>query len=94
MLRIETLFINPFRRPGLVVSFFHPYCDAGGGGERVLWVAIIATAKRFQAARFLVYTGDLGAAPDQVLVQIIMFIDGSLTLLLRRSTDQVTKFSS
>ena len=19
------------------VAFFHPYCDAGGGGERVLW---------------------------------------------------------
>jgi len=22
------------------VGFFHPYCNAGGGGERVLWVAI------------------------------------------------------
>ncbi len=51
------------------MSFFHPYCDAGGGGERVLWVAIIATSKRFQAARFLVYTGDLGAAPDQVFLK-------------------------
>lgn len=22
------------------VAFFHPYCNAGGGGERVLWCAI------------------------------------------------------
>lgn len=21
----------------LVIAFFHPYCSAGGGGERVLW---------------------------------------------------------
>lgn len=25
-----------------LVGFFHPYCNAGGGGERVLWVAIRA----------------------------------------------------
>ena len=24
---------------GLSVGFFHPYCNAGGGGERVLWQA-------------------------------------------------------
>jgi alpha-1,2-mannosyltransferase len=24
------------------VAFFHPYCNAGGGGERVLWCAIRA----------------------------------------------------
>lgn len=26
----------------LHVGFFHPYCNAGGGGERVLWCAIRA----------------------------------------------------
>ena len=30
-----------------VVGFFHPYCNAGGGGERVLWVAIRALQRRF-----------------------------------------------
>ena len=25
---------------GLSVGFFHPYCNAGGGGERVLWQAV------------------------------------------------------
>lgn len=25
-----------------VVGIFHPYCNAGGGGERVLWAAVQA----------------------------------------------------
>lgn len=28
------------------VAFFHPYCNAGGGGERVLWCAIRALQSR------------------------------------------------
>lgn len=24
------------------IAFFHPYCNAGGGGERVLWRAVEA----------------------------------------------------
>ena len=27
---------------GVSVGFFHPYCNAGGGGERVLWCAVRA----------------------------------------------------
>ena len=30
----------------LVIGFFHPYCDAGGGGERVLWCGIRAIQRR------------------------------------------------
>lgn len=30
------------------VGFFHPYCNAGGGGERVLWCAIRSILKRFE----------------------------------------------
>ncbi|KAJ1927217.1 asparagine-linked glycosylation protein [Tieghemiomyces parasiticus] len=41
-----------------VVGFFHPYCNAGGGGERVLWTAIHALQKRHPAVRAVVYTGD------------------------------------
>lgn len=29
------------------VAFFHPYCNAGGGGERVLWCAIRALQNRW-----------------------------------------------
>lgn len=32
--------------------------NAGGGGERVLWAAIIATQKRWPKAKCIVYTGD------------------------------------
>uniref|UniRef100_U6CMX0 GDP-Man:Man(3)GlcNAc(2)-PP-Dol alpha-1,2-mannosyltransferase n=1 Tax=Neovison vison TaxID=452646 RepID=U6CMX0_NEOVI len=30
----------------MVVAFFHPYCNAGGGGERVLWCALRALQKK------------------------------------------------
>ena len=29
------------------VAFFHPYCNAGGGGERVLWCAVRAVQTRY-----------------------------------------------
>uniref|UniRef100_A0A6I8N204 ALG11 mannosyltransferase N-terminal domain-containing protein n=1 Tax=Ornithorhynchus anatinus TaxID=9258 RepID=A0A6I8N204_ORNAN len=29
-----------------LVDFFHPYCNAGGGGERVLWCALRALQKK------------------------------------------------
>ncbi|KIX05078.1 uncharacterized protein Z518_05950 [Rhinocladiella mackenziei CBS 650.93] len=41
-----------------VVGFFHPFCNAAGGGERVLWAAIAATQKRWPHATCAVYTGD------------------------------------
>jgi len=49
------------------IGFFHPYCNAGGGGERVLWCAVRCTHARYPAARILVYTGDTEAAPDMIL---------------------------
>lgn len=30
-----------------VVGFFHPYCNSGGGGERVLWAAVSAIQTRY-----------------------------------------------
>ena len=41
-----------------VIGFFHPFCAAGGGGERVLWAAILATQKRWPNATCVVYSGD------------------------------------
>lgn len=43
----------------LSVAFFHPYCDAGGGGERVLWCALRALQNKYPQYRYLVYTGNL-----------------------------------
>ncbi|CAB4062260.1 ALG11 [Lepeophtheirus salmonis] len=53
-------------RPG-TVAFFHPYCDAGGGGERVLWAAILAIRKRYPAYKMIVYTGDVSSHPEAIL---------------------------
>ncbi|KAJ5678701.1 Glycosyl transferase family 1 [Penicillium macrosclerotiorum] len=41
-----------------VIGFFHPFCNAGGGGERVLWEAVRATQKRWPKAICAIYTGD------------------------------------
>ena len=30
-----------------VVAFFHPYCNSGGGGERVLWAAVSAIQNKY-----------------------------------------------
>ncbi|KAK6524209.1 asparagine-linked glycosylation protein [Orbilia ellipsospora] len=44
--------------PSLIVGFFHPYCNAGGGGERVLWAAIHANQQQNPHILNIVYTGD------------------------------------
>lgn len=48
----------------LVVGFFHPYCDSGGGGERVLWKCIAALHTLSPTIHCLVYTGDTTADAD------------------------------
>ncbi|XP_054712099.1 GDP-Man:Man(3)GlcNAc(2)-PP-Dol alpha-1,2-mannosyltransferase-like [Uloborus diversus] len=49
------------------VGFFHPYCNDGGGGERVLWSAILAVQKKYSIAQCVVYTGD--AAPSEEILE-------------------------
>ena len=51
------------------VGFFHPYCNAGGGGERVLWSAVKVTQTRYPAVKIVIYTGDTEAAPDMILAK-------------------------
>ncbi|KAF2155536.1 glycosyltransferase family 4 protein [Myriangium duriaei CBS 260.36] len=53
-----------------VVGFFHPFCNAGGGGERVLWAAIRATQQRFPKALCVVYTGDHDVDKDAMLSNV------------------------
>ena len=49
---------NLLSHPPVVVGFFHPYCNAGGGGERVLWQSIRALQSRYNFIKCIVYTGD------------------------------------
>lgn len=54
----------------VVVAFFHPYCNAGGGGERVLWHSIQALQRRYSFVRCVVYTGDRNANPQEILGKV------------------------
>ncbi|KAI0592770.1 hypothetical protein F4775DRAFT_167107 [Biscogniauxia sp. FL1348] len=53
-----------------VVGFFHPFCNAGGGGERVLWAAVRATQRRWPKAKIVVYTGDHDVSKDKMLARV------------------------
>lgn len=51
----------------VTIGFFHPYCNAGGGGERVLWCAVRALQKRYDFVKIVVYTGDQEAKPEEII---------------------------
>ena len=53
-----------------IVGFLHPFCNAGGGGERVLWAAIKATQMRWPKAVCIVYTGDHDATKSTILERV------------------------
>ncbi|KAI5928221.1 hypothetical protein F4810DRAFT_184348 [Camillea tinctor] len=53
-----------------IVGFFHPFCNAGGGGERVLWAAVRATQRRWPKAKIVVYTGDHDVAKEKMLARV------------------------
>lgn len=50
-----------------IIGFFHPFCNAGGGGERVLFAAVLATQQRYPNALCVVYTGDHDASKERIL---------------------------
>lgn len=63
------------------VAFFHPYCNAGGGGERVLWTAIRALQREHDHLNFVVYTGDQCVSGEDILQRT----KERLNITLRRS---------
>ncbi|KAL4263266.1 GDP-Man:Man(3)GlcNAc(2)-PP-Dol alpha-1,2-mannosyltransferase [Pleurotus pulmonarius] len=52
-----------------IVGFFHPYCNAGGGGERVLWTAIAAMQNSDPNLLFVVYSGDVDASKQEIIAK-------------------------
>ncbi|KAI1431957.1 glycosyltransferase family 4 protein [Xylaria sp. CBS 124048] len=61
---------SPDRAWDGIVGFFHPFCNAGGGGERVLWAAVRATQQRWPKAKIIVYTGDHDISKDKMLSRV------------------------
>ncbi|EJD50804.1 mannosyltransferase [Auricularia subglabra TFB-10046 SS5] len=52
------------------VGFFHPYCNAGGGGELVLWTAIKHIQTTEPDVLCVVYTGDVDASKEEILAKV------------------------
>ncbi|CAH0397661.1 unnamed protein product [Chilo suppressalis] len=65
-MRIKERKLQRRKRDGANVAFFHPYCKAGGGGERVLWVAIKALLARYPDTTIYIYTVET-AEPQAIL---------------------------
>ncbi|EEA27813.1 asparagine-linked glycosylation protein [Talaromyces marneffei ATCC 18224] len=53
-----------------IIGFFHPFCNAGGGGERVLWAAVKATQERWPKAVCAIYTGDYDVTKAAMLEKV------------------------
>lgn len=59
---------NPHSGP--VIGVFHPYCNSGGGGERVLWAAVKIIQNKHPNAHIAIYTGDLDVDPEQIIRKV------------------------
>ncbi|CAF4608367.1 unnamed protein product [Rotaria sp. Silwood1] len=69
------------RQSRLSVAFFHPYCNDGGGGERVLWTAIESILKKYKKdIQIIVYTGDIDATPDEILHRVKQRFDMNMEI--------------
>ncbi|KAI0698166.1 mannosyltransferase [Cytidiella melzeri] len=53
-----------------VVGFFHPYCNAGGGGERVLWTAVAFIQRTEPDIITVVYSGDTDATKEEIIRKV------------------------
>nr|CAG4641755.1 EOG090X07J8 [Eurycercus lamellatus] len=49
-----------------VVGIFHPYANAGGGGERVLWCSVRAIQSQYPDFHIAIYTGDYLPPEDMI----------------------------
>eukprot|EP01041_Mallomonas_annulata_P003361 gene3361-6653_t len=53
-----------------LIAFFHPYCNAGGGGERVLWMTILSLLRDEKLGPHVViaiYTADDGLSHSDII---------------------------
>ena len=53
-----------------VIGFFHPFCNAGGGGERVLWTAVAYHQKHDPHVGCAVYSGDVDASKSDIVSRV------------------------
>ncbi len=69
--RQSRLWTTNDRQCRLSIAFFHPYCNDGGGGERVLWTAIESILKKYKNdIQIIIYTGDTDSTPEEILYRV------------------------
>lgn len=62
----------------VLFGFFHPYCNAGGGGEKVLWKAVESTLSKDSRNVAIIYTGDTDASKQEILNNVSRRFDYEL----------------
>ncbi|XP_032457380.1 GDP-Man:Man(3)GlcNAc(2)-PP-Dol alpha-1,2-mannosyltransferase-like [Nasonia vitripennis] len=62
----------------VTVGIFHPYCNAGAGGERVLWAAVKALQSNYKNVHVYIYTGDLDHDREMILANVEKVFDMKL----------------
>jgi alpha-1,2-mannosyltransferase len=73
VLAVLGLYIRCTDKPPKLIGFFHPYCNHGGGGERVLWSIIKSLHITDPTLRFAIYTGDTEPAEKIAFKALAMF---------------------
>lgn len=54
-----------------IIGIFHPYCNAGGGGEKVLWKLVADLQAQLPlSVKIAIYTGDLDIAPADIINKV------------------------
>jgi alpha-1,2-mannosyltransferase len=55
-----------------IIGFFHPYCNAGGGGERVLWALVKILQETYPNMVCAVYTGDSDVSVETLSKSVLV----------------------
>lgn len=72
-----------------LIAIFHPFCDNGGGGERVLWMGIQALQKKYPGMIIAIYTwsgADFKGIPAKVKSQFGVELDELKIIFLPLNT--------
>jgi len=66
---VLTRFYFAFKPAPKTLGLFHPYCNDGGGGERVLWLLVQSLQTHQKAHQFeiIVYSGDVDFSGEEIL---------------------------
>ncbi|EFP77086.1 asparagine-linked glycosylation protein [Puccinia graminis f. sp. tritici] len=82
----------------VIIGFLHPYCNAGGGGERVLWTAVALHQRTEPDTICAIYTGDLEVSKQEIIHKVKsrfgIILDPSSLLLVPLKTRYLVEAST